>query len=178
MSQTWTPNRRPLFTRVVDDIVEQIRDGRLRPGDRVPSTRELADFYGVASMTALRAMRELQVRGATDGVVGSGTFVRPDALTRLTTPAVSPGCRRCAAESAYTKRLITAINRCHRMAEQIESPAFDVMQLASEVRRLASVLAGEPLDRARHLDRCREGHYHSAQDEDDEDYEDDDLDDD
>jgi len=171
MSQSWTPDPRPLFTRVVDDIVEQIRDGRLRPGDRVPSTRELADFYGVASMTALRAMRELQVRGATYGMVGKGTFVRPDAVSRLTTPAVSPGCRRCAAESAYTMRLITAINRCHRLAEQIESPAFDVTQLASEVRRLASILAGEPLDRARHLDRSGERHYHHEQDED---YEDDD----
>jgi len=127
----------------------------------------LADFYGVASMTALRAMRELQVRGATYGVVGTGTSVRPDALTQLTTPAVSPGCRRCAAESAYTKRLITAINRCHRLAEQIQSPTFDVTQLASEVRRLAIILAGEPLDRARHLDRYDERHYHYKQDEDD-----------
>jgi len=71
------PRPRPLSTRVVDDIVEQIRDGRLQPGDRVPSTGELADHYGVASMTALRAMRELQVRGATYGMVGRGTLRTP-----------------------------------------------------------------------------------------------------
>jgi DNA-binding transcriptional regulator YhcF (GntR family) len=46
MSDTSTADPRPLFTRVVGDIVARIRDGRLRPGQRVPSTRELADHYG------------------------------------------------------------------------------------------------------------------------------------
>jgi DNA-binding GntR family transcriptional regulator len=168
MSDTWTPDPRPLFTRVVDDIVAQIRDGRLRPGQRVPSTRELADHYGVASMTALRAMRELQVRGATYGVVGRGTFVRPDAVSRLTTPTFRPDRTRCEDESSYTAHLVTVIGRCHQLADRLDTHTSpDVTRVAAEVRRLASVLAGGPMDHARHLDRSDTRHWHDEDEDED-----------
>ena len=161
MSETWTPDPRPLFTRVVDDIVAQIRDGRLRPGDRVPSTRELTDHHGVASMTAPRAMRELQTLGATHGMVGRGTFVRPDAPARLTTPAFSPDCDRCADETAYTKPLVRVIDRCHPSGRPTGAhPCPEVAGVAADVRRLASILASGRLDHARHLDTCDERHRH------------------
>jgi DNA-binding GntR family transcriptional regulator len=166
MSATWTPDHRPLFTRVVDAIVAQIRDGRLQPGDRVPSTRELADHYGVASMTALRAMRELQALGATYGVVGRGTFVRPDALARLHARAFSPDCHRCADEASYTKHLVNAIDRCHHLADQLAThPSREVTHITAEVRRLASILAGDLMDHAHHLDRSDERHRHDQHDE-------------
>jgi DNA-binding transcriptional MocR family regulator len=43
----------------------------------------MAETYGVASMTAQRALRELQHRGLTYAVVGKGTFVHPLATERL-----------------------------------------------------------------------------------------------
>jgi DNA-binding GntR family transcriptional regulator len=43
----------------------------------------MADLYGVASMTARRALRELQNRRITYSVAGNGTFVRPDAFDLL-----------------------------------------------------------------------------------------------
>jgi DNA-binding transcriptional regulator YhcF (GntR family) len=55
-------DKRALFQQVVDDILDQIRDGRLNPNDPLPSARKMADVYGVASMTAQRALRELQHR--------------------------------------------------------------------------------------------------------------------
>lgn len=165
MSGTWTPDPRPLFTRVVDDIVEQIRDGRLRPGDRLLSTRELAEHYGVATMTALRAMRELQVLGATYGIVGRGTFVRPDAVSRLSTPAFSPDCDRCEHEAAYTNHLVDVIDHCHRLADQLEEqPSSQVARVAADVRRLASILAGGLMDQACHLDRSGDRHRHDEHD--------------
>ncbi|MDG4797816.1 GntR family transcriptional regulator [Micromonospora sp. WMMD1082] len=47
----------------------------------------MADTYGVASMTAQRALRELQHRGLTYAVVGKGTFVHPQAPERIGTDA-------------------------------------------------------------------------------------------
>lgn len=43
----------------------------------------MADLYGVASMTAQRALRELQNRRITYSVAGKGTFVHPDAFDLL-----------------------------------------------------------------------------------------------
>jgi DNA-binding transcriptional regulator YhcF (GntR family) len=76
-------DKRALFQQVVDDILDQIRDGRLNPNDPLPSARKMADVYGVASMTAQRALRELQNRRITYAVAGKGTFVHPDAFDLL-----------------------------------------------------------------------------------------------
>ncbi|WP_093402049.1 GntR family transcriptional regulator [Micromonospora sediminimaris] len=79
---------RALFQQVVDDILDQIRDGRLNPNDPLPSARKMADVYGVASMTAQRALRELQNRRITYAVAGKGTFVHPDAFDLLRSAAL------------------------------------------------------------------------------------------
>ncbi|MDQ7911155.1 GntR family transcriptional regulator [Phytohabitans sp. ZYX-F-186] len=76
-------DKRTLFVRVVDDIVDQIRTRRLQGGEVLPTARKMAESYGVASMTAQRALRELQQRGLTYAVVGKGTFVHPLAAERL-----------------------------------------------------------------------------------------------
>ena len=76
-------DKRALFQRVVDDIVGQIRTGKLNPGDVLPTARRMADHYQVASMTAQRALRELQTMGLTYGIVGKGTFVHPQAPQRV-----------------------------------------------------------------------------------------------
>jgi hypothetical protein len=47
------------------------------------TARKMADLYGVASMTAQRALRELQHRRITYSVAGKGTFVHPDAFDLL-----------------------------------------------------------------------------------------------
>jgi DNA-binding transcriptional regulator YhcF (GntR family) len=76
-------DKRALFQRVVDDIIDQIRTEKLKPGDVLPTSRRMAEIYDVASMTAQRALRELQTLGLTYGIVGKGTFVHPEALEKV-----------------------------------------------------------------------------------------------
>ena len=52
-----------------------ILDGQLRPGTRLPSTRELAKRYGLARGTILNAFELLKSEGYLQGTIGSGTFV-------------------------------------------------------------------------------------------------------
>ena len=54
----------------------EIRDGRLLPGARLPTHRDLAFRHGVALNTASNAMRLLAARGLAVGEVGRGSFVR------------------------------------------------------------------------------------------------------
>ena len=49
--------------------------GEFRPGDRLPSVRDLAEEAGVAPMTVSQVYRDLQVAGLVEARAGSGTFV-------------------------------------------------------------------------------------------------------
>jgi len=156
----WTPDPRALFLRVVEDVEAQVREGRLRPGQRLPSAREMADLHHVSAMTAQRALRELQVRGVTYGEAGKGTFVRPDALHRLTETGTQE-CLRCDKEASYTDHLVSVVGRCHQLARQLDQrDTPDATDVAAEVRRLASLLAGGLMDHAIAMDRSGSRHRH------------------
>jgi len=66
----------PLYAKVKDHIVGQIRSGAWAPGARVPSENELVESFGISRMTANRALRELYSEGFVDRVPGVGTFVK------------------------------------------------------------------------------------------------------
>ena len=46
----------PLYLRMKETLLAQIQDGRLKPGDLLPSERELGTQYGVSSITVRRAL--------------------------------------------------------------------------------------------------------------------------
>lgn len=60
-----------------EDLNNAIRDGRLNPGDRVPSESELIAQYSVSSTTARRCLDELENDGLVERQRGRGTFVSP-----------------------------------------------------------------------------------------------------
>jgi GntR family transcriptional regulator/MocR family aminotransferase len=65
----------PLFRQLYIELRQAILGGRLRPGDRMPASRALADEHGISRNTVLSAFEQLTSEGylATRG--GSGTFV-------------------------------------------------------------------------------------------------------
>ncbi|GAA1881350.1 FadR/GntR family transcriptional regulator [Asanoa iriomotensis] len=62
---------------IVDQIKLLLRQGRLRPGDRLPSERELCERFGVSRVTVREALRVLEANGLVDIRVGArgGAFV-------------------------------------------------------------------------------------------------------
>lgn len=74
----------PLYAKVKDHIVANIRSGAWTPGSRVPSENELVESFRISRMTANRALRELLAEGFVDRVPGVGTFVKePPARSSL-----------------------------------------------------------------------------------------------
>jgi len=65
----------PLYRQLYDSLRRGILDGRLRPGARLPSTRELASVLSVSRNTVMNAFEQLLAEGYLEGHVGSGTFV-------------------------------------------------------------------------------------------------------
>jgi len=68
----------PLYLKLKDEILRQIRLGGLRPGDRLPPTRQLAGDLGLNRGTVSAAYEELTSEGVLTSHVGRGTFVAPD----------------------------------------------------------------------------------------------------
>jgi GntR family transcriptional regulator, transcriptional repressor for pyruvate dehydrogenase complex len=61
--------------RLTTEIESRIGDGRLRPGDRIPAERELAQELGVSRASLRQALHELEMRGLIDRRPGRGTVV-------------------------------------------------------------------------------------------------------
>ena len=68
--------RSPKHQQVRGELEREIRAGRWRPGDRLPSEVELGLRFGASRITIGRAMRDLQLAGLVDRRAGSGSFVR------------------------------------------------------------------------------------------------------
>ena len=66
-----TPSFRWLYAALRSDIL----GGRLRPGSRLPATRDLATQYGLSRGTVVSAFEELKSEGYLHGSRGSGTYV-------------------------------------------------------------------------------------------------------
>jgi DNA-binding transcriptional MocR family regulator len=76
----WIPNLDgrggPKYRAIADAIDEQVQQGTLRAGTRLPPHRDLADHLGVTVTTITRAYAEAARRGLISGHVGRGTFIR------------------------------------------------------------------------------------------------------
>jgi GntR family transcriptional regulator, histidine utilization repressor len=68
-------DERPAFKRIKAHVLNQIQAGIWKEGDAIPSEQALASEFGVARMTANRALRELSDDRILVRVQGSGTFV-------------------------------------------------------------------------------------------------------
>src|SRR6201989_2171475 len=70
----------PGYKDVVDALAADIRAGKIPPGTRLPTHRELAAREGLALVTATRVYAELAAMGLVSGEAGRGTFVRESSL--------------------------------------------------------------------------------------------------
>lgn len=73
----------PPYMQVVAAIRERIRSGALKPGDHVPSARQITREWGVSIATATKVLAALRSEGLARGVSGVGTVV-------MAPPAANP----------------------------------------------------------------------------------------
>jgi DNA-binding transcriptional MocR family regulator len=78
-----------LYTQVAHKIERLIRDGALRPGDRIPSVRRASVQHGVSLNTAIQAYLSLENRGWIEARPKSGFFVRAQLRDMVQEPGIS-----------------------------------------------------------------------------------------
>ena len=80
----------PLYIQLRDQLRSLVNAGDLRPGDRIPASRELALILGVHRTTVANAYAELESEGLIQGHVGRGTFIRNNGNGLKITPPPPP----------------------------------------------------------------------------------------
>lgn len=174
---------RALWYHIARDLARAIAGGRLRPGARLPTTREAAARLGVSDRTLRRAYRELhaagwvevrtrhgvRVRGPEGGNEGAGSGIRPGPADvarlaavmgfRLSPWAVAEGLWRQGACGGYDERLADA-PLCRRRRLWL---GHDMRRVVRRARQAGMSMAGiEELFRAaceweRHREAVRGG---------------------
>ena len=95
----------PLFAQIAERLAEEIADGGLAEGERVPSMNELAAFYRINPATAAKGINLLADDGLLEKRRGIGMFVASGARRRLL------GQRRERFAAQYVEPLITEAAR-------------------------------------------------------------------
>lgn len=65
----------PVYRQIMDQVTGGMATGGLRPGDQLPTVRQLAVDLAINPNTVVRAYRELEIRGVLETQQGTGTFI-------------------------------------------------------------------------------------------------------
>ena len=97
-----------LYEKVVQQVQGMIADGLLKPGDRLPPERELAETFQVSRSSLRDAIRALEVMGLVEPRQGEGTIVRDLSASSLVSPlsAVLSQKRELVGELLDVRRII------------------------------------------------------------------------
>ncbi len=127
----------PLYLRIAETLIRDIRAGRLAEGARLPPERDMAREMGVSVGTLRRALDEMQAKGLLTRIQGSGNYIRnatePDhvyAFFRL---------ERAEGGGLPTAELLSF----HRLPKPDDAPNFGPAPDAWRIRRLRRI-GGDP----------------------------------
>jgi GntR family transcriptional regulator len=131
----------PLHHQVYLSIERQIREGVLRPGDRIQQERHLATAAGISLAPVRQAILALVRDGYLERTRGRGTFVRDSALRdELSVLSSFSGLLNSTGRPWEMKVLFVGVV----VADQAVTTGLDLHGRAVRIRRLA-VLADEPI---------------------------------
>lgn len=130
----------PLYYQIELKLREVIESGKYRPGDRLPTEKELQEHYGVSRVTVRTALRRLEEEGLISTHRGRGTFVTT--------------------QGSEAQRIERDTTRLHSFEEDIArqggEPRIEVLSLEqvpapSRIAALLEVPVGTELTRTRRL---------------------------
>ena len=116
----------PIYVQIMNKIREAIASGELKPGERVPSVRELAQDFEVNPNTMQRALTELEREGLLVSERTAGRFVTKeiglieDAKIQMAQKAADDFCREMAALGFDEGEMIDFFRRRYEVMTSLE----------------------------------------------------------
>ena len=108
----------PVYEQVVRQITFAIARGALRPGEMIPSVRQLARQLAINPNTVARAYRQLQDQQIIESVRGTGMQVRQEALPRCRAERLSVISQRFAAAIEEARQSQLSDEEIRQLVEQ------------------------------------------------------------
>ena len=132
----------PIYRQMVTQVILAILSGELKPGDRLPSTREVARRFGLHANTVSAGYKQLEREGWTEFRHGSGVYVRRNDA-RANTPEQRldshiAGFFRAVRELGLPRELVRT-----RVAEWLAAPQPDHFLLIDPDPELRQILVAE-----------------------------------
>jgi GntR family transcriptional regulator len=124
---------RPVYEQIADDLRAAIKDGRLQPGDRLPTEREHAGRYGVAVATYRQALSVLREQGWLATQKRHGTVVVR--LEATPSPEFTELSQRLNLIESHLSQL------AQRVAHLSENPAPNGAQLGDRLSQIEAEIA-------------------------------------
>jgi GntR family transcriptional regulator len=118
----------PVYRQLIDQVLVAIATGAIRPGDQLPTVRQLAVDLSINPNTVIRAYKELEIRGILTTQQGTGTFI--------TKQQVAP-------DEAQRQRRLTQL-----VGEFVARAGAEGFTVAEIMNRLAEI-GGEPSENGR-----------------------------
>ena len=143
---------RRLTLRIREEILREIDERRLAPGDRLPSERELAELLQVSRPSVREAVTALEVEGRLEVVHGRGVFVAQPETSRRLRASLARHHHDLSElfmmrEALEVPATTWAASKQDARALQDVQDAFDALELAWQGDRLDDKLDDEDLGR-------------------------------
>ena len=132
----------PIYRQLVTQVVLAILSGDLSPGDRLPSTRELARRFSIHPNTISAGYRELEREGWTEFRHGSGVYVKDNAVPP-TTPEQILDQHIAGFFRAVRELNMPAPDVRHRVAQWLASPPPDHFLLIEPDPEVSEIILTE-----------------------------------
>ena len=152
---------RKIYEQIVDQIGQLVAKGQLKPGDRLPSERELVERFQVSRASIREAISALEMMGLIEVRSGEGTYIRQVNIESVVTPlAWMLFIEKDTDLELYEARKILEVQAAGLAAERAEEDEIIEMFEALEIMRrdLESHQLGEDADHHFHYAIARASH--------------------
>ncbi|KIC17353.1 hypothetical protein RA20_15720 [Leisingera sp. ANG-Vp] len=119
----------PLYLQLIQQLRRMIRNGGIKPGQKLPSTRWMKEHHGIARSTLVAAYEQLDSEGYLQSRTGAGTFVNPE----------FPGLRPGASSPAKNNRLPNLSRRGKAAAEGLDPSYFEPPQVRPFIANIPAI---------------------------------------
>ena len=152
---------RKIYEQIVDQIGQLVARGQLKPGDRLPSERELVERFQVSRASIREAISALEMMGLIEVRSGEGTYIRQVNIESVVTPlAWMLFIEKDTDLELYETRKILEVQAAGLAAERAEEVEINEMFEALEIMRkdLELLHLGEEADHHFHYAIARATH--------------------
>jgi GntR family transcriptional regulator, transcriptional repressor for pyruvate dehydrogenase complex len=136
------PSKKKAFDEVFEQLLAMISQGRLKPGDKLPPERTLAEMLAVSRQTIREALKKAESRGLIRVRQGEGTFILSAGSALMDTPFLAMLKEEMARVTEFTEIRELIERWCARKAAELATPG-EVKAMEEALARMEGLVESD-----------------------------------